>query len=72
MPYRCGIFALMMAFALGLFAISPGVAQVKPPANFTFEKGKDSPGPVTFSHEQHKVGKTVFTVDGSCEKCHKN
>lgn len=54
MPYRCGIFALMIAFALGLFAISPGAAQVKPPADFTFEKGKDSPGPVTFSHGQHK------------------
>jgi c(7)-type cytochrome triheme protein len=64
MPYRSGIFALMIAFALGLFAFSPGAAQVKTPADFTFEKGKDSPGSVTFSHEQHKA-----KVE-KCTACH--
>jgi c(7)-type cytochrome triheme protein len=64
MPCRLGIFALVMGFTLGLFAVSPGTAQVKLPADFTFEKGKDSPGPVTFSHEQHKE-----KVE-KCTSCH--
>lgn len=38
--------------------------QIKVPANFAFERGKDSPGPVTFSHEAHRA-----KVD-KCTGCH--
>jgi c(7)-type cytochrome triheme protein len=44
---------------------SSGSAQVKPPADFTFEKGKDSPGAVTFSHEKHKERGVA-----ACSTCH--
>jgi hypothetical protein len=30
-------------------------SQIKVPADFVFDQGKDSPGPVGFSHEQHKA-----------------
>jgi c(7)-type cytochrome triheme protein len=54
-----------MAVVVALLALtSAGTAQVKIPADFTFEKGKDSPGPVTFSHEKHKA-----KVD-KCQACH--
>ena len=49
-----------------LIIAASGSAQVKPPADFAFEKGKDSPGPVTFSHENHKKA-----VD-KCTACHTN
>jgi len=39
-------------------------AQIKVPADFAFERGKDSPGTVTFSHEKHKA-----KVD-KCQACH--
>ncbi|HET8577757.1 MAG TPA: c(7)-type cytochrome triheme domain-containing protein [Methylomirabilota bacterium] len=45
------VFAVLIT---GLLIALPGVAQVKPPADFSFEQGKDSPGKVTFSHEKHK------------------
>ena len=56
MSYRPWMFALVIAASLGVLAASSGTAwaQVKPPADFKFESGKDSPGPVTFSHEEHK------------------
>ena len=56
MSYRSGIFAFVLAGALGTVVASSGLAtaQVKPPADFKFEAGKDSPGPVTFSHGEHK------------------
>jgi c(7)-type cytochrome triheme protein len=55
MPYvRFGTVAVVVVVTLGLFAVLPGPAQVKVPADFTFDKGKESPGPVTFSHERHK------------------
>jgi len=61
---RLGIFALTITVALGLMAASPGLAQVKPPADMTLEGGKDSPGKVTFSHEKHmKEGL-------KCTSCH--
>jgi len=61
---RLGTLALTIAFALGLLAASPGLAQMKPPADMSFEGGKDSPGKVTFSHEKHaKEGL-------KCTSCH--
>ena len=50
--------------AILLAAVTLVVAQVKVPADFTFDRGKDSPGVVTFSHEQHKA-----KVD-KCQACH--
>jgi len=61
---RLGTFALTIAFALGLLAASPGFAQVKPPADMSFDKGKDSPGTVTFSHEKH------MAAGNKCTSCH--
>jgi c(7)-type cytochrome triheme protein len=61
---RLGTFALTIAFALGLLAASPGLAQVKPPPDMTFEGGKDSPGKVTFSHEKH------VAAGNKCTSCH--
>ena len=51
---RAGNLVLSIAFGLGLLLAAPGGAQVKIPPDFAFEQGKDSPGPVTFSHEKHK------------------
>ena len=66
MFYRLGIFAFVLAGALGIVVVPSGLAtaQVKPPADFKFEAGKDSPGSVTFSHEQHKA-----KVE-KCTACH--
>jgi c(7)-type cytochrome triheme protein len=61
---RLGTFALTLAFALGLMAASPGLAQMKSPADMTLDKGKDSPGTVTFSHEKHMGG------GAKCTACH--
>lgn len=61
---RLGTLALMIAFALGLLAASPGWAQVKPPADMSFAKSKDSPGTVTFSHEKHEA------AGNPCTSCH--
>jgi c(7)-type cytochrome triheme protein len=61
---RLGTLALTIAFALGLMAVSPGLAQVKPPPDLSFDKGKDSPGTVTFSHEKH------LAVGNKCTSCH--
>ena len=54
----------VLGFAGSLFLLSPGVAQVKPPADFTFTQGKDSPGGVTFSHEKH------IAAGNKCTSCH--
>ena len=65
MPYaRLGTLALTIAIALGLMAASPGFAQVKPPVDMSFDKGKDSPGTVTFSHEKH------VAAGNKCTSCH--
>jgi c(7)-type cytochrome triheme protein len=65
MPYtRLGTLALTIAFALGLLTASPGLAQVKTPPDMSFEKGKDSPGTVTFSHEKH------VAAGNKCTSCH--
>ena len=44
----------LLALALVCLLAAPLLAQPKIPADFTFDRGKDSPGPVTFSHEGHK------------------
>lgn len=66
MSHRPWMSVLGLAVALALVAVSSGTApaQVKPPADFKFEGGKDSPGPVTFSHEEHKERV------GGCTSCH--
>lgn len=45
-------------------ATTVAVAQVKIPEDSVFPTGKDSPGPVTFSHKQHKE-----KVE-KCQGCH--
>ena len=61
---RLGTLAFTIAFAVGLLEVSPGLAQVKPPADMVLDKGKDSPGPVTFSHEKH------VAAGNKCTSCH--
>jgi c(7)-type cytochrome triheme protein len=61
---RLGTLALTIAFALGLMAASPGLAQVKVPPDLSLDKGKDSPGTVTFSHEKH------MAAGNKCTSCH--
>ena len=51
--------ALVLACVSVLAAVGPLGAQdpaaIKVPPDFAFEKQKDSPGTVTFSHEKHKA-----------------
>lgn len=47
-----------------VLAASPAAAQIKIPPDFTYPGGKDSPGPVTFSHTGHKA-----KVE-KCQACH--
>ena len=61
---RLGTFALTIVLALGLMTAGPASAQTKPPADMTFEKTKDSPGTVTFSHEKH------LAAGNKCTSCH--
>ena len=52
---RTTLWALVLiGIAIGFLAVRPAAPQIKVPADFAFEQGKDSPGPVTFSHERHK------------------
>ena len=62
---RLGTLALTIVLALGLMTALPASAQVKPPADMTLEKTKDSPGTVTFSHEKHRAA----GLD-KCPACH--
>ena len=55
---------LLTVVIAGLLIASPAAAQIKPPADFTFEQGKDSPGTVTFSHEKHVAS------GNKCTACH--
>jgi c(7)-type cytochrome triheme protein len=57
---------VVTAVMVGLLAVSPlgAQSQIKTPPDFTIEKGKDSPGPVVFSHETHKA-----KVE-KCTACH--
>jgi len=61
---RRGVLGLVVGFGIGLLAFSPGSAQAKIPPDFTIEQGKDSPGPVTFSHQKHRA-----KVE-KCTACH--
>ena len=58
------VACVLSVIALVLTLVVPASTQVKLPADLTFERGKDSPGLVTFSHEQHKA-----KVD-KCQTCH--
>jgi c(7)-type cytochrome triheme protein len=55
---------LLAGLIAGLLFVSPMAAQVKSPPDFTFEQGKDSPGKVTFSHQNH-----VQKLE-KCTACH--
>lgn len=55
---------LAVAFVIGTVALVPDAAGIKVPADFTFEGAKDSPGPVTYSHEKHQA---KFP---KCNACH--
>ena len=61
---RLGTLALTIVFALGLMAAPSVFAQAKSPADMTLDKGKDSPGAVTFSHEKH------MAAGNKCTSCH--
>jgi c(7)-type cytochrome triheme protein len=56
---------VFVAVAAAWLAAGAAEAQVKIPPDFAFEKGKESPGPVTFSHEKHKAA----GID-KCQACH--
>ena len=59
------LLPLAAAVALCFVApTAPSTAQVRIPPDFQFEQGKDSPGPVTFSHEKHRA-----KVE-KCQACH--
>ena len=56
---------LFGALVLGGFLAGQGVmAQLKWPSDFQFEKGKGSPGPVTYSHASH------IKRESKCTICH--
>ena len=54
-PTGLWMLALVGGVAVVAMAVAPAVPQVKDPADLAFERGKDSPGPVTFSHESHRA-----------------
>lgn len=57
--------ALVVAIAfVGIFIGPEIVAQMKGPADIQYEKGKGSPGTVTFSHQTHSQKQP------SCTACH--
>jgi len=60
------VLVLIMVVAVGVWCLASGVspAQVKSPADFSFEQGKASPGKVAFSHQKH-IGDDV-----KCTTCH--
>jgi c(7)-type cytochrome triheme protein len=62
--HRPWIVAVAAVIALVAVAAA-GSAQVKAPADFAFEQGKESPAPVTFSHEKHRAAGA-----DKCTFCH--
>jgi c(7)-type cytochrome triheme protein len=58
------VMAAIGALILSPIATAPAHAQ-KVPADFSIEGAKDSPGPVTFSHEKHKAAGIE-----KCNACH--
>src|SRR2546428_10929195 len=63
-PTTLWTLVLIGIVAIWSLAVPPAAPQIKVPADFAFDQGKDSPGPVTFSHEQHKA-----KVE-KCQACH--
>jgi len=63
---RLALCALVLVSGVAVWFVGapPAVSQIKVPADFAFDQGKDSPGTVTFSHEQHKA-----KVE-KCQACH--
>ena len=59
--HRSWTVAVVVIVSLVALAAS-GTAQVKVPPDFSFTQGKDSPGPVTFSHDKHKERAEKCTV----------
>lgn len=60
---------LVLVVTLSLVGTLAGqdlVAQIKRPPDFQFEKGKGSPGAVTYSHESHTK------KEPRCTTCHNN
>jgi len=53
-----------IALATALLSSGSGIARVKGPPDFTFDKAENSPGQVTFSHDKHRA-----KVD-KCTTCH--
>jgi c(7)-type cytochrome triheme protein len=58
------LVVITVGLAVALLSFLPGTAQVKAPPDVKFKPAQDSPGPVTFSHENHKE-----KVD-KCTACH--
>jgi c(7)-type cytochrome triheme protein len=56
------VVALALAVLVLALSAAPVVAQPKIPPDFTFDKGKDSPGTTTFSHEKHSKAAEKCTV----------
>jgi c(7)-type cytochrome triheme protein len=59
-----GGFAIVAALAIALLSSASGIAQMKSPPDFAFDKAESSPGQVTFSHDKHRA-----KVD-KCTSCH--
>ena len=59
-----GGLGIVAVLALAVLSGRSGLAQVKSPPDFTFDKAESSPGLVTFSHDKHKA-----KVD-KCTTCH--
>ena len=64
-PVRFGSAMLALVVLLALVTATTGGAQPKQPEPFAFPQGKDSPGPVTFDHAQHKAAGVE-----KCTDCH--
>ena len=59
-----GGVVIVAVLAIALVSSMSGIAQVKSPPDFTFDKAESSPGQVTFSHDKHRA-----RVD-KCTTCH--
>jgi c(7)-type cytochrome triheme protein len=63
--HRLTTLGLAAGFLLAVAGVGAVEAQVKIPPDFTFEQGKDSPAPVTFSHSKHRDA-----GNDKCPACH--
>jgi c(7)-type cytochrome triheme protein len=56
---------VLLGVLTGVLALAARAGSApKIPADFVFEEGKYSPGPVVFSHQQH------YAKVGRCQACH--